>query len=233
MIESISRKELAQRLCQRDEKNTVWIDTYNGAPINMRRFQFLNPFFTWNSPVIPVPAISNLTFSKSVEAIWQGTKYVDKKIDFAQFDGFPYKRPSEEARANNPKYCYATTQFYYEIYQKNTIETRMISQLEARFLIYLVSYLYVLNHLVPEQLIHEIQRHIQEGSHVVFYDWDANMDITNVSESFSHSAILSAWFRNSLSDDFLKKAKISLSPQYYEIFSAQFNRLTTRYQEQK
>lgn len=224
IIQAISRKEFAETFCKKDYKDTLWVDTYNGAPLNMRKFRFFNPFFTWSEPLIPLPGMKEKK-SKSVEAIWQGTKWIDEKTDVYQFDTYPYKRPSEKEREENKNYSYAEAQFLYD--------QKIIHHREARFLIYLVSYLYVMNYLVPDSIMNDIFNSIEEGHTIIFYDWDSNMDITNISESFSHSAILAAWFRKSLEEDFLRKAKEILSLKYYKIFSSQFYGLTTRYREQR
>lgn len=225
MISSItaeSRKNVMTMLITQDIRDTLLIDSYDGAPINMEKFRVFNPFFTWPSAIFPVPGMPGKT-ARSIESIWQGTKWLQEKYDEAQFQTIPYKRPSEAFRNQDPKFNYNNTQFFYE--------KKIINQLEARFLIYCVAYLDLLNNKIPEHIIQEILATVKNNQRVIFYDWDSNMDITNISESFSHSAILAAWFRGSLEEDFLVKAKETLSENYYAIFSTEFHRLTTRYNQ--
>lgn len=220
-IVALSRKEVSRRLSKEDMKNTLLIDTYNGAPMNMLPFQLFNPFYTWPSKILSVPGMTGIR-SRSIEAIWQGTKLINHETDYNQFESSPYKRPSEIDRENNREFSYINTQFTYK--------KSILNHIEARFLIYLIAYLDLLNNHIPDTLIKMILSAIKENKTIIFYDWDTNMDISNVKESFSHSAILASWFRQSLKDDFFTLAQKNLSQEHYKIFSEQFIQLTTRYQ---
>lgn len=197
----------------------LFIDSLDGAPREMQRFQHFNPFHTFASPIIPVPGTSR--YSCSIEAIWQGLKFVDGVTCMEMFEATPCKRPTDQKRIEI-KYDYAAAKFSYE--------KKRISLLEARFLIYATAYLYLLDNLVPGPIITEIFTALSEGRHVVFYDWDSNMDISDVSCSFSHSAILRSWFSGELESDILVPAWQSLTPKNFDIFRRSFSLNSNRYQ---
>ena len=219
IIKAIGRKELGKVLYEQNLKDTLLVDSYNGATLNMDQFVCFNPFHTWPKPQIPVPG-SPALLSISIEGIWQGTKYINGETDLQQLHTIPYKRPPEE---QDKTFAYDATQF---IYGQSVIE-----HVEARFLIYLLSYLYLLDVIVSGEVILYIKRLIMNGKSVLFCDLDENFDITNVSESFSHSTILASWFSNTLVQDFLPLAKAALTDEYYCIFIAEFKKLLTRYKK--
>lgn len=220
IIKAIGRKELGKVLYEQNLKDTLLVDSYNGAAINMDPFVYFNPFHTFPKPQIPVPGSPRL-LSLSIEGIWQGTKYINGETDLLQLNTIPYKRPAEQQRKIDKSFDYSATQFIYD----NTI----INHVEARFMIYLLAYLYLLNVIIPDELVVYIKQLITDGKSVIFCDWDENFDITNVSESFSHSTILASWFRNTLVQDFLPQAKEMLSNEYYSIFIVEFHKLIERY----
>lgn len=222
IIAAMSRQNIVEKLSKKNLKNTLLVDTFKGAPLNMNIFSKLNPYFVWEHSLIPVPGMKNY-FSRSIEAVWQGTKIINDAIDEKQFHNFPYKRPPESERLKNPDYSYKDAIFFYE--------GRSISINKARYLIYLVSYLYLLNYIIPKEDINYLKSMSESGKNVVFYDWDSNFDINNVSLSFSHSAILASWFRGSLEKDFLQKAKVTLKPSEYFLFFDVFHNSTTQYRK--
>ena len=215
---SISRKKIMKMMAEQDMSDFLLVDTYNGAPANMKKFEYFNPFYTWPSAIISVPGAYNEK-STSIEAIWQGTKIIHGKTDFEQFKTMPYKRPPESLRDSLQDFSYEKTMFTYH--------NKSINHLEARFLIYLIAYLRLLNEHVPDLLIQFIMNTRKKS--IIFYDWDDNFEIENVAQSFSHSAILASWFKNTLEKDFLVKAKKFLSKEYFFVFSDQFYDSTKRY----
>ncbi|SEF23490.1 hypothetical protein SAMN05421837_102207 [Amycolatopsis pretoriensis] len=158
------------------------VDTANAAPEAMRRFRCLNPFTFASGWRIPVPGAD--AFAHSVEGIWQGLKLVDGQTDLAMLHSPARKRPPEHERVNG--YDYAGSVFSFG--------SRTIGLVAARYLIYLPAYLHLLDRLAPESVIREIAGRLQHGHDVHFYDWDANFDIEDDHSSFSHSAVLAAWF---------------------------------------
>jgi hypothetical protein len=158
------------------------VDTANVAPVPMRRFRCLNPFHFMPGWHIPVPGTGE--FACSVESIWQGLKLVDGATDLAMLRRPARKRPPEDERTGD--YDYGGSVFRFG--------ERTIDLVAARYLIYLPTYLYLLDRLVPDLVLREISDALGQGRDVFFYDWDANFDIEDDSASFSHSAVLAAWF---------------------------------------
>lgn len=167
------------------------VDTFQKAPPSMKRFAPLGPFFRHQETVIPVPGQSLL--SESVEAIWQGLKIVDEETDFGMFTSTPRKRPEDNARYG-PKFSYRDTKFL--------LGTKIVDLLTARLAIYLPSYLFLLEHLISQEIIGEIESALVDDKVVLFYDWDSNFDIRFIDRPFSHSAILASWFNGSIQTDF-------------------------------
>jgi hypothetical protein len=168
------------------------VDTYQAAPPDMARFAALNPFHFDRAWRIPVPAQPG-RFSSSIEAVWQGLKVHDGVTDFAMFDQPPYKRPPDRDRG--PDFDYVASRF-----RLGDLEIGLVA---ARLAIYLPTYLFVLERLVPGAVIAEIFATLSRGADVYFYDWDDNFDILDPRSSFSHSAVLAAWFNGTLDEQFL------------------------------
>lgn len=158
------------------------VDTADAAPAHMRRWAYLNPFHFRPGWRIPVPGSGE--FACSVESVWQGLKLVDGATDLAMLRRPAAKRPPEAQRGNGFDYRASVFQF----------GSHTIDLVTARYLIYLPTYLHLLERLVPDIVLREITDALANGQDVHFYDWDANFDIEDASASFSHSAVLAAWF---------------------------------------
>ncbi len=195
------------------------VDSLDGAPAFMARFKVFNPFYVHRRAVIPVVGMPKVR-ARSVEAVWQGLKFVDGDTQLDMFDLPPWKRPPEEQRLLGG-YSYEGSTFLYG--------QREIDLLSARLAIYLPTYLYLLDRLVPQRLIDQIDASITEGRGVVFYDCDANHDITDPSTSFSHSAILAAWFNGRLEWELLPAVDDYLSGEIADETRARIEKVLGRY----
>lgn len=216
---SVSR-QAALDIMRNDVSNVMMVDSFKGAPANMRMFDCFNPFRIWPEPIIPVPGQPGL-LARSVESVWQGLKCVDGACDFEQFLTSPSKRPGDDVRCRLADYRYADSQFVYG--------DRVLDLLSARFLIYLPTYLFMLERLVPETLLRKLYQHIANEGPVIFYDWDANQYITDSSDSFSHSALLASWFNGTLKTDYRALAHSTLQGDDMREFNAILDRLLGRY----
>ncbi len=176
--------------------DVLCIDSYKGAPNDMWRFRVFNPFNFDPDVAIPVPRQKEK--SHSIEGVWQGLKIVDGNVDFGMFRIAPYHRPPEY-RKRLRSYAYQNTTFLYG--------NRIIGLIEARFVIYLPTYLYMLEHLMSVSVLDEIFAALCQGRDIAFFDWDSNHDIMNATISFSHSAILAAWFNGLLDEAYLIPAR--------------------------
>jgi hypothetical protein len=165
------------------DPDVLCVDTFKDCAAPMRRWRTLGPFTVWDEPVLPVPRRPELR-ARSVESVWQGLKIVDGELDLAQLTGRPAKRPPDNRRGGS--YRYELSRFRF-----GEIELGLV---DARLLIYLPVYLYLLDHVVPREVHAEISSWLATGRTVAFYDWDSNMDIDDASRSFSHSALLARWY---------------------------------------
>jgi hypothetical protein len=174
------------------DPDALLVDTYKGAPPSMVRFAMMNPFHFLSGSGIPVPGQPGVVAS-SIESIWQGLKIVDGVTDFAMFSEPPHKRPPDDERGDD--FPYASSQFL--------LGGTAVDLVAARLLIYLPAYLYLLDRIVPNGVIEEVIGALSHGRTALFFDWDENFDIRDPRSSFSHSAILAAWFAGSLDRDFI------------------------------
>ncbi|MFG2485855.1 DUF6939 family protein [Streptomyces virginiae] len=163
------------------------VDTYRFAPAEMARFRTMNPYHRERTWRIPVPGTE--LASESVESVWQGLKLVDGETCLTMFGQEPAARPPGEIR-RLPGYDYSASVFRYgEV---------VLDLVAARRLIYLPTYLHLLDRLADESAIAEIEEALRSGRDVLFYDYDANMDPACAEDSWSHSSILAAWFNREL-----------------------------------
>ncbi|MGC0154776.1 DUF6939 family protein [Chromobacterium vaccinii] len=213
-------RQAALAVMQDDASSCLMVDSFNGAPANMLGFRCFNPFQLWPEQLIPVPGQPG-GLARSVESVWQGLKLVDGRTDFEQFLTAPRKRPGDDERRRLAGYCYSDSRFVYG--------DRLLGLLEARFLIYLPTYLFLLQRLAPESVLSELRRHLDGVGPVLFYDWDANQDIADISCSFSHSAILAAWFNDTLELQYRSQARRLLSEADSLAFDAALDGLLGRY----
>ena len=167
------------------------VDTYQAAPADMARYTTMNPFHWDPAWMIPVPGQPGVT-SCSMEAVWQGLKIHAGETDFGMFAVRPYKRPADGLRGAD--FDYAGSRFLFR--------DIAVDLLTARLLIYLPAYLYLMDRLVADSVIEEIRAALATGTDVVFYDWDDNFAISDPGSSFSHSALLAAWFNGDVEDQF-------------------------------
>lgn len=216
----LGRAEAMAMMADGDVRHVLMVDTYDGAPANMAAFRPLNPFHLWPAPVLAVPGMDG-RWSRSLEGIWQGLKVIEGKTDFAQFAGTPRKRPTDAERRASSTYRYEAARFQFR--------GREIGLREARFRIYAVAYLELLDRVVPAALIARIRRAAQEGCEVAFYDWDDNGDIADIRASYSHSSLLRAWFAGELEQALLAPARRWLAPAERAGFEADVRGRTRRY----
>ncbi|OLR26821.1 DUF6939 family protein [Bacillus cereus] len=202
-----------------DNNGNLFVDSADVAPEAMDKYRVLNPFNYHAEPIYPVPKMKD-TYSHSIESIWQGLKIIENKTDVSLFNKKPCKRPNMLER-EKIDFCYEGTKFLYG--------NQIINHLEARFLIYCPIYLYNLEKICSIELINTIGQAMNQKQIIVFYDWDDNFHIENLSSPFSHSAILAAWFNGSLEKIILHKAKACLAPSLYEEFSTVYSQNTKRY----
>ena len=146
--------------------------------------QKLSPFYPHGG--IPIP-FSEGEYAMSVEGIWQGLKvfeYYD--IDHASFCNNTMKGLKRTVRKYGAPLGH----------RKGTHGTELLSYYEARMLIYLPSYKYILEK-IPE--VYSIVQRIKEQSKIsdiVFLDYATNIDVRDTSSPLSHAGLVKLYIED-------------------------------------
>lgn len=140
--------------------------------------QILSPFYPHMN--IPIPFTEGLT-ATCVEAVWQGLKVFEgTDVDFATFKNDTMRDLKRTVRKFGlPKG-----------HRKGAYGTELLGYFEARMLIYLPTYKWVLDN-VPE--VHHVVERIKEQSEVqdiVLLDYNTNIDFRDASKPLSHAGLV-------------------------------------------
>lgn len=144
----------------------------------------LSPFYPHGG--IPIP-FSEGEFAMSVEGIWQGLKVFEScDIDYTSFRNTSMKGIKRTVR----KYGVPLG------HRKGTHGTELLPYYEARMLIYLPAYRYVLEHIKE---VHDIVERIKEQSktsNIVFLDYATNIDVRDTTSPLSHAGLVKLYIEN-------------------------------------
>jgi len=147
--------------------------------------QKLSPFYPHGG--IPIP-FSEGEYAMSVEGIWQGLKVFEScDIDYASFSNSTMKGLKRTVRKYGKPLGH----------RKGTHGAKLLSYYEARMLIYLPSYKYILER-IPE--VHNIVQRIKEQSKIsdiVFLDYATNIDVRDTSSPLSHAGLVKLYIEES------------------------------------
>ena len=176
-----SRRSLAT--LQRHHPDAVIVDvTSKGQP----PFVQLSPFFPVGD--IPVP-YSPGTTSASVEGIWQGLKVFDNHdVDPCRFTNTSMKNLKRTVRKYGP--CRG--------HRRGLHGDELLSHVDARKLIYVPTYEYVLDVKLPHLVL--ALRDVSRTRDVVLLDFETNGDIDDVTRPLSHAHLVARHVRAGLSD---------------------------------
>lgn len=142
-------------------------------------FVRLSPFYPNGG--IPVP-FSPMKTSASVEGIWQGLKVFETEgIDKKMFG------------IKNMKNIKRTTRKFGAClgHQKGVNSTELLDCIEARKLIYLPSYKWVLENRCADLV--KVIRVIAQHKTVVLLDYETNTDVNNPKKPLSHASLIKAY----------------------------------------
>jgi hypothetical protein len=135
-----------------------------------------SPFYPHGD--IPVPFSPGVT-SRTVEGIWQALKvFASADVDPSKLEVSTMKGIKRTVRGNGPVHGH----------REGLAGNRLLSYVEARRRIYLPSYLWVLEHKVPDLV--EYLRRIAPKREVVLLDYSTNEDVDDVSRPLSHAALV-------------------------------------------
>ncbi len=139
----------------------------------------LSPFYPHGG--IPVPFSEGYT-ATCVEAVWQGLKvFENSDIDISMFQNDTMKNIKRTVRK------YGTPLGH----RKGVNGTELLGYIEARKLIYIPSYRWVLENKVYG--IIEKLRMASKTKTIVLLDYDTNSDVENPKKPLSHASLIKAY----------------------------------------
>ncbi len=175
MIYVVNKKRKLEKV-KEEYPNAAILDITSTS--NLRYAQILSPFYPHKN--IPIPFTDGLT-ATCVEAVWQGLKvFENADVDFATFRNDTMRDLKRTVR----KYGIPKG------HRKGAYGKELLNYFEARMLIYLPTYKWVLDN-VPE--VHHVVERIKEQSKIqdiVFLDYNTNIDFRDVSKPLSHAGLV-------------------------------------------
>lgn len=156
--------------------DAILADVTSGAMDGLRK---LSPFYPHYD--IPVPFSEGYT-ATCVEAIWQGLKVFESAdVDISLFQNDTMKGLKRTVKRFGKPLGH----------RKGVHGTELLGYVEARKLIYLPTYKWVLEHKVPD--IIERLREASKTKTIVLLDYDTNADVENVKAPLSHASLIKAY----------------------------------------
>ena len=139
----------------------------------------LSPFYPHYG--IPVPFSEGYT-ATCVEAIWQGLKVFEScDVDTSLFGNDTMKGLKRTVRKYGKPLGH----------RKGVNGTELLGYIEARKLIYIPTFKWVLENKVPQ--IIERLREASKTKTIVLLDYDTNADVENVKKPLSHASLIKAY----------------------------------------
>ena len=139
----------------------------------------LSPFFPHGG--IPVPFSDNMT-AECVEAIWQGLKVFESAdVDVSMFQNGTMKNIKRTVRKFGKPLGH----------RKGVNGTELLGYIEARKLIYIPTYKWVLENKV--QNIIERLREASQTKDIVLLDYNTNCDVDDPKKPLSHAFLVKAY----------------------------------------
>lgn len=174
IIES-KRKKLATIL--KDFPDAILADVTSGAKDGLVK---LSPFYPHGG--IPVPFSEGYT-ATCVEAIWQGLKVFEgADVDTSLFQNDTMKGLKRTIRRYGKPLGH----------RKGVNGTELLGYIEARKLIYIPVYRWVLENKVSH-IIERLKKANDEGKIIVLLDYDTNADVDNPKKPLSHASLIKAY----------------------------------------
>lgn len=182
MIYIANKRRKLERI-QKQYPNAIILDITSSSPY--RYGQILSPFFPHGN--IPIPFSDGAT-GDSVEGIWQGLKVFEGcGIDESAFHNTAMKKIKRTIRKYGKPLGH----------QKGLNSLELLPYGEARELIYIPSYKWVLDN-IPE--VKDMVRRIAEKameSDIVLLDYNTNEDWKNLKSPLSHASLLKLYIEGS------------------------------------
>lgn len=139
----------------------------------------LSPFYPHGG--IPIPFTDRMT-SMSVEGVWQGLKVFEKAdVDRTSFANSTMKGLKRTVRRNGVP----------RGHRKGVYGTRLLDYIEARKLIYLPTYVWMLEHKCADLI--ERLKQLSATRTVILLDYDTNGDVDDGTTPLSHASLVAAY----------------------------------------
>jgi hypothetical protein len=156
--------------------NAILADVTSGAKDGLAK---LSPFYPHGD--IPVPFTNGFT-ATCVEAIWQGLKvFEDADVDVQMFQNDTMKNIKRTVRRFGKPLGH----------RKGVNGTELLGYIEARKLIYIPTYRWVLENKAAN--IIERLREASKTKTIVLLDYDTNSDVENPKKPLSHASLIKAY----------------------------------------
>lgn len=140
--------------------------------------QLLSPFYPHYN--IPIPFTEGLTAS-CVEGVWQGLKvFQNEDVSLNSFKNDTMKNLKRTVRTHGMPLGH----------RKGVYGTEILSYFDARMLIYLPTYKWVLDNV---ERVHNVVERIKSQSEIqdiVLLDYNTNIDVRDVSKPISHAGLV-------------------------------------------
>ncbi|MEO7717297.1 MAG: hypothetical protein ABIY70_13940 [Capsulimonas sp.] len=169
----IASRRLSEATLRRRFGDALILDVTSRAPEPWVRF---SPFFPHGG--IPVPFTSN-SAGASVEGIWQGLKVFESAdVDTATIENATMRGIKRTERRFGK----------VRGHREGINGARLLSYGEARRGIYLLTYLWVLENRLQDQIgqLHSLAN----SQRVVLLDYETNEDVENLSRPLSHASLI-------------------------------------------
>ena len=143
-----------------------------------RYAQILSPFYPHMN--IPIPFTEGIT-ATCVEAVWQGLKvFKGADVDFATFKN----DTMQGLKRTVVKYGKPLG------HRKGAYGTELLGYFEARMLIYLPTYKWVLDNIPAVHNIVERIKNKSETQDIVLLDYNTNIDFRDITKPISHAGLV-------------------------------------------
>lgn len=185
MIYIENKKRKVEKI-QGEYPNAIILDITSNSEIQDAKI--LSPFYPHRN--IPIPFTEELK-ATCVEAIWQGLKvFEDADVDFATFRNDTMR----DLKRTVKKYGIPKG------HRKGAYGKELLGYFEARMLIYLPTYKWVLDN-VPK--VHHVIERIKEQNKVqdiILLDYNTNIDFRDASKPLSHAGLVKLYIEERYPD---------------------------------
>lgn len=156
--------------------DAILADVTSGAKDGLRK---LSPFYPHYG--IPVPFSEGYT-ATCVEAVWQGLKVFEScDVDVLMFQNDTMKNIKRTVRRFGKPLGH----------RKGVSGTELLGYIEARKLIYIPTYKWMLENKVKD--IIDRLREASKTKTIVLLDYDTNVDVENAKKPLSHASLIKAY----------------------------------------